>query len=181
MSWWDYGYQISGMANRTVLVDGNTRNNTHIAQVGKAMASTEERAYKIMRSLDVKYVLVIFGGVIGFSGDDINKFLWMVRIGGSTDPSIVESDYFSKAGQYRVDKEGSQIFLNSLMYKLSYYRFSEVYTEGNRPPGYDRVRGAEIGHKNFELKYLEEAYTTQHWMMRIYRLKNLDNRGGIEF
>lgn len=37
MSWWDYGYQISGMGNRTVLVDGNTRNNTHIARVGRVL------------------------------------------------------------------------------------------------------------------------------------------------
>jgi dolichyl-diphosphooligosaccharide---protein glycosyltransferase len=35
MSWWDYGYQITGMANRTVLVDNNTWNNTHIATVGR--------------------------------------------------------------------------------------------------------------------------------------------------
>lgn len=25
-------------------------------------------------------IIVIFGGLIGYSGDDINKFLWMVRI-----------------------------------------------------------------------------------------------------
>lgn len=31
MSWWDYGYQIAGMADRTTLVDNNTWNNTHIA------------------------------------------------------------------------------------------------------------------------------------------------------
>jgi len=30
------------------------------------------------RSLDVDYVFVVFGGLIGYSGDDINKFLWMV-------------------------------------------------------------------------------------------------------
>ena len=34
-----------------------------------------------MTELDVDYVLVIFGGVIGYSGDDINKFLWMVNRG----------------------------------------------------------------------------------------------------
>lgn len=34
MSWWDYGYQITAMANRTVLVDNNTWNNTHISRVG---------------------------------------------------------------------------------------------------------------------------------------------------
>ena len=33
MSWWDYGYQIAGMANRTTLVDNNTWNNSHIAMV----------------------------------------------------------------------------------------------------------------------------------------------------
>ncbi|KAL0167015.1 hypothetical protein M9458_038859, partial [Cirrhinus mrigala] len=75
MSWWDYGYQIAGMANRTTLVDNNTWNNSHIALVGKAMASNESAAYDIMRLLDVDYVLIIFGGVIGYSGDDINKFL----------------------------------------------------------------------------------------------------------
>lgn len=28
MSWWDYGYQIAGFADRTTLVDNNTWNNT---------------------------------------------------------------------------------------------------------------------------------------------------------
>ena len=38
MSWWDYGYQIAAMANRTTLVDNNTWNNTHIATVVSARA-----------------------------------------------------------------------------------------------------------------------------------------------
>lgn len=36
------------MSNRTVLVDNNTWNNTHIATVGRALASSEEKAYPIM-------------------------------------------------------------------------------------------------------------------------------------
>jgi len=80
MSWWDYGYQIGGMADRPTLVDNNTWNNTHIATVGKAMSSREEVSYPIMREHEVDYVLVVFGGLLGYSGDDINKFLWMVRI-----------------------------------------------------------------------------------------------------
>jgi dolichyl-diphosphooligosaccharide--protein glycosyltransferase len=39
MSWWDYGYQITGIANRTILVDNNTWNNTHIATVSGDNAS----------------------------------------------------------------------------------------------------------------------------------------------
>uniref|UniRef100_A0A1B6DKE0 Dolichyl-diphosphooligosaccharide--protein glycosyltransferase subunit STT3A n=1 Tax=Clastoptera arizonana TaxID=38151 RepID=A0A1B6DKE0_9HEMI len=179
MSWWDYGYQITAMANRTIIVDNNTWNNTHISRVGQAMASPEDKAYEIMRELDVDYVLVIFGGVVGYSSDDINKFLWMVRIGGSTDRGshIHESDYYSPSGEFRVDKEGSPTLLNSLMYKMCYYRFGQVYSEGGKPPGYDRVRGAEIGNKDFELDVLEEVYTTEHWLVRMYKVKGLRNRG----
>lgn len=78
------------MANRTTLVDNNTWNNSHIALVGKAMSSNETAAYEIMTALDVDYVLVIFGGVIGYSGDDINKFLWMVRIAEGEHPKDIK-------------------------------------------------------------------------------------------
>ncbi|KAI3810836.1 hypothetical protein L1987_20459 [Smallanthus sonchifolius] len=124
-SWWDYGYQTTAMANRTVIVDNNTWNNTHIATVG----------------------------VVGYSSDDINKFLWMVRIGGGVFPHIKEPDYL-RDGQYRIDSQATPTMLNSLMYKLSYYRFVE--TDGGK--GYDRV------------------FTTHHWMVRIYKLKPQKNR-----
>jgi len=179
MSWWDYGYQITAMANRTIIVDNNTWNNTHISRVGQAMASTEDKAYEIMQELDVNYVLVIFGGLTGYSSDDINKFLWMVRIGGSTPEGehIKEWDYYTPSGEFRVDGEGSSTLLNCMMYKMCYYRFGQVYTEGGKPPGYDRVRNAEIGNKDFELDVLEEAYTSEHWIVRIYKVKDLPNRG----
>jgi len=35
------------MSNRTVIVDNNTWNNTHIATVGLAMTSDEDEAYEI--------------------------------------------------------------------------------------------------------------------------------------
>ena len=54
------------------------------------MSSNESAAYEIMRTLDVNYVLVIFGGVIGYSGDDINKFLWMVRIAEGEHPRDIK-------------------------------------------------------------------------------------------
>lgn len=117
MSWWDYGYQIGGMADRPTLVDNNTWNNTHIATVGKAMSSREEVSYPILRQHDVDYVLVVFGGLLGYSGDDINKFLWMVRIAEGIWPEEVrERDYFTARGEYRVDDEATPTMKNSLMY-----------------------------------------------------------------
>ena len=116
MSWWDYGYQIGGMADRPTLVDNNTWNNTHIATVGKAMSSREEVSYPILREHDVDYVLVVFGGLLGYSGDDINKFLWMVRIAEGIWPDQVkERDYFTARGEYRVDDEATPTMRNSLM------------------------------------------------------------------
>lgn len=172
MSWWDYGYQISGMANRTVIVDNNTWNNTHIATVGKAMNSPEHVSYKIARKLDVNYVLVIFGGVIGYSSDDINKFLWMVRIAGSVDPSVKERDYLSSYGGYVVDQDAGPALKKSLMYHLCYYRFEEARG------GMDRVRQTKVpGLQNLKLKYFEEAFTSENWIVRIYRVKQPSVRG----
>ncbi|KAL0333859.1 UNVERIFIED_CONTAM: Dolichyl-diphosphooligosaccharide--protein glycosyltransferase subunit STT3A [Sesamum angustifolium] len=169
-SWWDYGYQTTAMANRTVIVDNNTWNNTHIATVGTAMSSPEKAAWEIFNSLDVKYVLVVFGGLVGYPSDDINKFLWMVRIGGGVFPHIKEPDYL-RDGQYRIDSQATSTMLNCLMYKLSYYRFVE--TDGR---GFDRVRHTEIGKKYFKLTHFEEVFTTHHWMVRIYKLKSPRNR-----
>ena len=119
MSWWDYGYQIGGMADRPTLVDNNTWNNTHIATVGKAMSSREEVSYPILQQHDVDYVLIIFGGLLGYSGDDINKFLWMVRIAEGIWPEEVkERDFFTARGEYRVDDEATPTMKNSLMYKM---------------------------------------------------------------
>ena len=116
MSWWDYGYQIGGMADRPTLVDNNTWNNTHIATVGKAMSSREEVSYPILRQHDVDYVLVVFGGLLGYSGDDINKFLWMVRISEGIWPDeINERNYFTARGEYRIDDEATPTMRNSLM------------------------------------------------------------------
>lgn len=88
------------------------------------MSSSEEVAYPILRKHDVDYVLIIFGGLIGYSGDDINKFLWMVRIAQGVWPDeIQEPNYFTRTGEYRVDDAASATMKNSLMYKMSYYRY----------------------------------------------------------
>ena len=176
MAWWDYGYQIGGMADRTTLVDNNTWNNTHIATVGKAMCSSEDVAYEILKKHDVDYVLVVFGGLLGYSGDDINKFLWMVRISEGIWPDeVTERDYFSAKGEYRVDEGASQTMRNSLMYKMSYYRFAEIF---NGRDATDRVRSQTIpANMAPELSVLEEAFTSQNWMVRLYKVKDLDNVG----
>ncbi|GIJ90745.1 oligosaccharyl transferase stt3 subunit [Aspergillus pseudoviridinutans] len=175
MSWWDYGYQIGGMADRPTLVDNNTWNNTHIATVGKAMSSREEVSYPILRQHDVDYVLVVFGGLLGYSGDDINKFLWMVRIAEGIWPDEVkERDFFTARGEYRVDDGATPTMRNSLMYKMSYYNFNSLFPSGQ---AVDRVRGSKLPTEGPQLSTLEEAFTSENWIIRIYKVKDLDNLG----
>ncbi|KAK9328930.1 Oligosaccharyl transferase STT3 subunit-domain-containing protein [Lipomyces starkeyi] len=179
MSWWDYGYQIGGMADRTTLVDNNTWNNTHIATVGKAMSSREEVSYPILRKHDVDYILVIFGGLIGYSGDDMNKFLWMVRIAEGIWPEEVqERNFFTPRGEYKVDEQATPTMRNSMMYKMCYYRFTELF---GRQGAVDRVRNQRIPSPTtdssatpIQLNTVEEAFTSENWIVRIYKVKGLD-------
>lgn len=176
-SWWDYGYQLAGFSNRTTLVDNNTWNHTHIAQIGRIFASTEEAAYELLDELDVDYVLLIFGGKTGYSGDDINKFLWMLRIAANAFPHLKESDFTTNG--YAIDQRVAPALKNSIMYKLSYYRFWDDY--GQRGKGYDSVRNSVVGYTNYKLKYFEESFTSARWLVRIFKRKPKNNREDIAY
>jgi len=179
LSWWDYGYQIAGMANRTTIVDNNTWNNSHIATVGRALNSPERKASLICRKLDADYVLILFGGNSGYTGDDIAKFLWPVRISGSVDPTVQERDFYSRDGQYTIDENrAGAAFKQSLMYRLAYHRFNEVNNAGDGT-SWDYARRERAPAKPIKLKYFEEAFTSSHWIVRIYRVKQPAPRGWV--
>merc|ERR1719329_75443 len=87
MAWWDYGYQISGIANRTTIADGNTWNHEHIATLGRCLTSPEKRAHNIIKHM-ADYVLIWTGG----GGDDLAKSPHMARIGNSVFDDICPDD-----------------------------------------------------------------------------------------
>merc|ERR1711865_1034920 len=78
MAWWDYGYQITGIGNRTTIADGNTWNHEHIALLGRILTGPEKDAHRIARHL-ADYVLVWAGG----GGDDVAKSPHLKRIANS--------------------------------------------------------------------------------------------------
>jgi len=65
---------------------------------------------------------------------------------------------------------------NSLIYKLCFYRFGEVRTRQDQESGFDTVRNAVIGRKNFDLTYFRESYSSMRWLVRIYEVLPLPNR-----
>jgi dolichyl-diphosphooligosaccharide---protein glycosyltransferase len=92
MAWWDYGYQITGVGNRTTIADGNTWNHEHLALLGKCLVSEEEKSYKITRHL-ADYVLVWSTRYAGMYGDDLAKVTHIARIAGSVYSDIFGNGY----------------------------------------------------------------------------------------
>ena len=78
MAWWDYGYQITSIANRTTIADGNTWNHEHIALLGRALTASEKEGHRIARHL-ADYVLVWAND----EGDDLAKGPHLARIASS--------------------------------------------------------------------------------------------------
>ncbi len=77
-----------------------------------------------------------------------------------------------------MDDSAGPALKKSLMYKLSYYRFGDVATQGGGSYGHDRVRQTPITDaKSIKLKYFEEAFTSENWIVRIYRVKKPDSMG----
>jgi len=87
MAWWDYGYQITAIANRTTVADGNTWNHEHIALLARVLTGPLDEGYDIARHL-ADYVLVWAGG----GGDDVAKSPHLARIANSVYRSMCPDD-----------------------------------------------------------------------------------------
>ena len=170
-SWWDYGYQINQIGNKTTLADGLTRSTYWIGLIGAALASDEATAWRICRELNIDYMLILYGGMSGYSGDDLNKFIWPIRISGNrhfekTYPwiaSIDEHNYYAN-GEYRTDHAASSTMLQSLLLKLSYHNAHQL----GMP--IDRARNAQFTPST--LQHFEEVFSSQHFIVRIYKVKD---------
>jgi dolichyl-diphosphooligosaccharide--protein glycosyltransferase len=56
--WWDYGYWINVMGNKSAISDNNTSNQTQIILIARAFLNNETYALDALKSLNVTYVVV---------------------------------------------------------------------------------------------------------------------------
>jgi len=99
----------------------------------------------------------------------------MIRIASGVWPDEVkESDFFNSRGEFRVDDGATKTMTESLMYKMSYYRFGELFGPGQAQ---DRVRGQKLPAVGPTLDYFDEAFTSENWIVRIYAVKGEDELG----
>jgi dolichyl-diphosphooligosaccharide--protein glycosyltransferase len=57
---------------------------------------------------------------------------------------------------------------------MSYYNYASLFP-GGQPT--DRVRGVRLPTESPQLTTIEEAFTSENWIIRIYKVKPLDNIG----
>ena len=57
---------------------------------------------------------------------------------------------------------------------MSYYNYHSLFPAGQAT---DRVRGSRMPAEGPTLNTLEEAFTSENWIIRIYKVKDLDNIG----
>ena len=144
MAWWDYGYQITAISNRTTLADGNTWNHEHIALLGRALTSSLKEGHRIARHM-ADYVLLWAGG----GGDDMAKSPHLRRIANSVyrtlcpgDPTC--SEFGAPGGR------PSQVMAESLLFRL--------HSNGLVP-------GVDVDKNRFK-----EVYKSEHGLVRIYKI-----------
>jgi len=140
-SWWDYGYWITIIANKTTLADNGTANTTQIATIGQMFLSNETEAIKILSGYDSTYVVVFTtfdtnGNDVGWA--DEGKWAWMARIGGLDETEYGDTD---DQGRWQWNDKGQA----TVIYKLMQY-------------------GKEVtlqGYSTILLEHFEEAYFSQ--------------------
>ena len=121
-AWWDYGYWIETLANRTTLADGSTMNRTQIVNIAHMMMKPQNESLPIMKRFDVDYVVVF----VTYNpntpteewpfGDNV-KWPQMANIAGYN-----LNDYYtynSEAGQYQYTKKFANTTIAGLMYRLA--------------------------------------------------------------
>ncbi len=64
MAWWDYGYWVAVMGNRTTLADNATSNSTQIALIGRALVSSPATTMEILKDdlHEPTYILLFVAG-----------------------------------------------------------------------------------------------------------------------
>jgi len=156
-SWWDYGYWITAIANKTTLADNGTVDSIHISKIGKMFMSNETEALKFLKDYDVDYVVIYQSfrqdGSDAVYGDE-GKWRWMARIPGLDDTKYgnytLGTDWAdtNEDGQVGTDELIMNEMGNStVLYKLMHYSREMVIQ----------------GYSGIELEHFEEAYFSQQY------------------
>jgi len=155
-AWWDYGYWITVMGNRTSLADNATINGTRIARIGQTLMAPEAQALDNLHGFDADYILIYIGGqkitqqeelegsvyTLGGGGDESKK-QWFIKIGGLKMEDYTEKDSFTPSNQFWEDT------LLGKMMPFTPYK----YVDSSDGQLYDEYQEGRVGIYQYNMKY----------------------------
>jgi len=103
-SWWDYGYWITTLSDRTTFIDNATLDTKEIQKMATMFMSHPDESWEMLKEMNADYVLVFFAAqdidnnpkdeplyVTGGGGDE-SKVLWISRIAELSPEMYLELD-----------------------------------------------------------------------------------------
>ena len=103
-SWWDYGYWITTLSDRTTFVDNATLSTEQIQKMATMLMSPPEDSWNMLKEMNADYVLVFFAAtdignnpnndplyVVG-GGADESKIFWISQIAELQPGDYINSD-----------------------------------------------------------------------------------------
>ena len=194
-SWWDYGYWITTLGNRTSLADNATLNQTRINTIAKMFMSNEQSGIKIAQDLKADYILVYVVGQIQFigqtnsngtdgnggriaiytlgQGGDESKKQWFARIGGFDEKRYIEQDGFTPTPQFWNDTLIGKLFPFEPLYYARFGKQGPAQIEQTWKPGY-------VGLYAQDIKYPSDGGNDQPLRL-VYASPSFKNQEGIMF
>ena len=102
-SWWDYGYWITTLSDRTTIVDNATLSTKQIQKMAQMLMSTPDNSWNMLKEMNADYVVIFLSAqkindnvedklYILTQGGDESKVPWFAQIGDFTVERFFESD-----------------------------------------------------------------------------------------
>jgi dolichyl-diphosphooligosaccharide--protein glycosyltransferase len=143
-SWWDYGYWITTLSDRTTYVDNATLNTKEIKKMATILMSSPDDSWQMLKEMDADYVLVFLSAqdigsnssetplyVLGQGGDE-TKIFWFGKIAGLNPYNYLNSDSVTpKLNFYDNTMLGNMIpFTPVIYYQPQTGENSQIYKPG---------------------------------------------------
>jgi len=176
LSWWDYGYWITTLAERTTVIDNATISTWQIQKVAEIFMSTPDEAWNLLTAWDADYVVVYVAAqklTADWNGDslyllngggDESKKSWFMRIGNVELSKYLESD--SRTG---TDYFWNETLLGKMIpYNIAIYyndvsqQSSEIFQNGFIPISILEINYDDDGNYPLKLVHTSPSFTNNN-------------------
>ena len=142
-SWWDYGYWITVLSDRTTIVDNATLSTLQIQKMAKMLMSAPNDSWNMLKEMNADYVVVFLSAqkindnledklyVLGGGGDE-SKVVWFARIAELPAEKYLKSDGITGTNYFHEQTMlGKMIpFTTAIYYNPNTQENSAIYKPG---------------------------------------------------